>query len=124
MFDAEASEDGAENSDEPLESEDESSVKAEFEYEDGSKREQNAGSGEDVDALDGKNNAYYGEDVNAFKGEDYDNSESEFDTSNVSSYIISRHDSIWEYFIQVDNFLNKEENKVSCVQIYVHSDWI
>ena len=77
-----------------------------------------------MDALDRKNNAYYGEDVNAFKGDDYDNSESEFDTSNVSSYIISRHELIWEYFIQVDNFLNEEENKVSCVQIYFHSDWI
>ena len=94
MFDAKASEDGPKNGDEPLESEDESSVEAEFEYVDGSKREQNAGSGEDVDALDGKNNAYYGEDVNAFKGDDYDNSKSEFDTSNISSYIISRHELI------------------------------
>jgi len=94
MFDAEASEDGAENGDEPLEYKDESSVKAEFEYGDGSEREENAGSREDLDALDGKNNAYYEEDVDAFKGEDYDNSGSEFNTSNISSYIISRHELI------------------------------
>ena len=62
--------------------------------------------------------------VDAFKGEDKADSGSEFNTSIVSSYTISRHEFIWEPFIQVDDFLEEEENKVGCVQICFHSDWI
>ena len=45
---------GAKNSDGHLESKDEGSDEAEFEYGNGSDREENAGSGDDVDALNGK----------------------------------------------------------------------
>ena len=69
MFDAEASEDSAKNSDEHLKSEDDRSDEAEFEYGNGSDREENADSGDDVDALNGKKNGNYREDVaTSFQG--------------------------------------------------------
>ena len=69
MFDAEASEDSAKNSDGHLKSEDERSDEAEFEYGNGSDREENAGFGDDVDALNGKKNGNYREDVaTSFQG--------------------------------------------------------
>ena len=89
MFDAEASEDSAKNSDGRLKSEDERSNDVEFECESGFDREENAGSEDDVDALSRKKD---GNDT--FKGEDNNNSGSEFDFSNVSSCIISRHELI------------------------------
>ena len=94
MSDAEASEDSAKNRSGHFKSEDERSDEAEFENGIGSNREERAGSRVDVDALNGKQNGNYGEDVDTFKGDDYNNFESKFDISNVSSYIISRHELI------------------------------